>query len=385
MKKLFVLIGIVALCAGLLIYSFSGRQPQDADPTTVPTQETLPTGIPEPGQVRFVNPHPEQQALWETLAAEFSSQTGLTVTVLEASTYQSDSDQPTLFTLTDGDDLSQWADKCLDLSCTKGYSQLASWDLTLQSDAKVCGIPMDVECFALVYNAGLLAQAGYSRTDINCFEDLQTVVQSIAANSRDLGFSAFAAADLTGCFAGHLSNLKENLRPFWDLYIQNTTGSASGEGLNDLLSGKAVFYPAGTGDYEALAGLGDHQLGVLPLYTGGENEENGILHVEVQRYLCIRADAPEQDVQAALDFLSYLVHPRADGSVPIDDLGLLAPYRQATFAANRLETFFREELASGRACRNCISPTAPEGFAQALTAYGADPTDENWAKVMELL
>lgn len=385
MKRLFVLLGIGLLCAGLLLYSLTETSPQPKEPTTEPTAETE-TIVPSlPGQVRFVNEDPQQQAAWEKLAAEFTGRTGLEVTVIERSAYSAEVGEPTLFTLTDGDDLSQWGDVCLDLSCTAGYSQLASWELALQSDGKICGIAVDVECYGLAYNATLLAQAGYTRADIGSFEDLQTVVRSITANSKELGFAAFGAPDMDGTFTGHFSGLTGNLRVFCDLYINNTTQPAGGDGLSDLLGGEAVFYPAGTGDYESLAALGDHRLGFLPLYTGGEERDDGILHVQVHRYFCVRADAPEQDIEAALAFLSYLVHPREDGSVPLDDLGLLSPYRQTTFAANKLEVVFREEMAAGRACLNCAGLTAPEGLAQALIDYAAAPTDENWAKVAQLL
>ena len=380
MKKILVLLGIAVLCLGLLLYSFSGSQPsKPTESTTLPTDETEPPTLPPAGQVRFVCHDPDLQPVWEQLAAEFTKQTGLQMTVT------ANADTATLFTLTEEDDLTQWAPLCADLSCTDAYSQLASWDLVLQRDGKVCGIPADVECFGLVYNGALLAQAGYTNADINSFADLQRVVRSITANRAQLGFAAFAAPDLTGSFVGHLSGLGADLRPFWDLYIQNTNLTTQTNSLNDLLSGKAVFYPAATGDYEAIATLGDHQLEILPLYTGGENQENGILHVEVKRYFCVRADAAPEDQEAALTFLRYLVHPREDGTVPIDDLGLLAPYRQATFAGNKLEASFRAELASGRACKNCAAMTPKEGLAQALADYAAAPTDDNWAKVLELL
>lgn len=392
MKKLFVFLCIVILSLGLLLYNIPGEPPPEDAPSTAPSTETEPIAPVQPGQVQFINDEPERQAAWEAIAADFQKQTGIEVTIVQPVTYSIDLEKATLFTLTDEDDLTQWADQCYDLSCTQSYAQLASWNLVLQQEGKVCGIPADTECFGLVYNAELLAQAGYTSADINSFSDLKKAAQSITANSADLGFAAFAAPALNGSLTEHFPSLTGDLRAFWDLYIHNTTRSTDAlstltqaDGLADLLKGKAVFMPAGTGDYESLAALSDHQLAFMPLYTGGENEENGVLHVQVHSYFCIRSDAPDQDIQAALAFLSYLVHPAEDGTVPLDTLGLLAPYRQATFAGNKLETAFRKELTSGRTCLNCARPKAPDGLTQALIAYAADPTDENWNAVNNLL
>lgn len=386
MKKLFVLLGILLLCGGLLAYSLYQPKIQTPLPTSEPTEAEETTQPPPVGQVRFVNEDPSMQGAWEALAAEFTKQTGFAVTVIGDGVDPATVDAPTLFTLTDGDDLSRWEPVCLDLSCTEGYSQLASWDLALRIGGKVCGIPLESQAFGLVYNTALLAQAGYTRADISNFADLKTVVQAITANREELGAAAFAAMNIPNDdIVAHFVGLSGDPRDFWDLYMQNSTQITRGDGLSDFLSGKAVFYPASTGDYEKLSAMEDHKLGFLPLYSGGENAENGILHMEARRYFCVRADAEQQDVDAALAFLSYLVHPREDGTVPLDDLGIFAPYRQTTYAGNKLEALLREELASGRACRNCASIAVPNGLILALATYTAEPTDENWAKVMELM
>lgn len=409
MKKAIALIWIGVLCLALLLYSFAPPRPQEEEPTTLPTEETAaqtqpqtepPTQPqmqtepePQPAQVRFLNQDPVRQTAWERLAAEFTEQTGVPVTVISAAAKESDDadgELPTLFTLSGEAELEQWKDQCLDLSGSDAYAQLASWDLTLCSDGKVCGIAQSVEVFGLVYNSSLLARAGHTRADINGLESLKTVAEFITANSAELGFSAFASPNLKGSVAARLASLPGNMRAFWNLYITNTSGeignTSASDSLQEFLDGKAVFYLANIRDYGKLAPLGDHQLGILPLYIGAENEGKQSLCAAADSYWCVRNDAPEQDIQAALDFLRYLVHPRDDSTVPVDDLGLLAPYRQAVSANNVLETTLRSDLAAGKECLICTAVTTePEGLADALAAYAAAPTDENWKKVTLLL
>jgi hypothetical protein len=91
-------------------------------------------------------------------------------------------------------------------------------------------------------------------------------------------------------------------------------------------------------------------------------------------------------VQATLDFLNDLVRPRADGTVPVDDLQIIAPYRQATYASNPLERTLRTDLAAGKeyvVCKDDVTVSA--ALVDALSAYAVEPTDEKWAVVAAFL
>lgn len=387
MKKLITLLLLAGLCVGLLVYNIAFPTPNsgETEPATEPTAPTQPPV----GQVRIMNNDPDRQAAWEMLAEEYTSRTDVPVMVLTGT----EETQPTLFTVSGEEDLVQVQAQCLDLSDTEAYAQLASWDLTLTVDGKVCGIASEIEAFGLVCNASLLAQAGSTHTDIECFDDLKSVVEFITANSEDLGFSAFAKVDPTRNFPLRLASLTGDSRAFFDLFINNATCPPSemasvseDDAMNDFLTGKAVFYLARTGEHDKLSALGTEYLSILPVYLGGENEERQSLCAVGSSYWCVRNDAPEQDIQATLEFLDYLVQPRADGSVPIDDLQLLSPYRQATMASNVLEIALRSDLAAGKELLICKNVSQiPEGIAEALIAYAAEPTDENWAAVAAIL
>jgi hypothetical protein len=124
----------------------------------------------------------------------------------------------------------------------------------------------------------------------------------------------------------------------------------------------------------------------MPVYLGGEDEQRCGLCVTCDSYWCVRSDVDALDIQATLDFLHYLVHPCEDGTVPVDELELLAPYRQATYAANPLERTLRTDLAAGREYLVCEDEEkVPTGLPEALTIYATEPTDENWALVLSIL
>lgn len=388
MKNVITLLLLLGLCVGLLVYNFTLPEQESGETEPTVTEPITPTEPPT-GEVRILNNDPDQQTAWETLAADYTSQTGVPVTVLTSA----EEVQPTLFTISGEEELAAVQDQCVDLSGTAAYAQLASWDLALTADDKVCGIATEIEAFGLVCNASLLAKAGYTQTDIASFEDLKALAELITANSEDWGFSAFAKVDPTRNFPLQLAALTEDPRAFFDLFINNATcpptemaGVSEDDALEDFITGKAVFFLARTGDHDKLAALGSENLSILPVYLGGGAEERQSLCAVGTSYWCVRSDTPELDIQATLDFLDYLVQPREDGSVPVDDLGLLAPYRQATAASNILEIALRLELSSGKELMICKKVTQiSEGLDEALVAYAADPSDENWVAVMALM
>lgn len=388
MKKVITLLLLLGLCVGLLVYNFTLPKPENGETEPTVTEPITPTE-PLTGEVRILNKDPDLQTAWESVAADYTSRTGVLVTVLTAA----DEAQPTLFTVSGEEELAAVQDQCADLSGTAAYAQLASWDLALTADDKVCGIAAEIEAFGLVCNATLLAKAGYTQTDIASFEDLKALTELITANSEDWGFSAFAKVDPTQNFPLQLASLTEDPRAFFDLFINNATcppaeiaGVSEADAMDDFINGKAVFYLARTGDHDQLAALGSENLSILPVYLGGGAEERQSLCAAATSYWCVRGDASEQDVQATLDFLDYLVQPRENGNVPVDDLGLLAPYRQASAASNILEIAFRLDLSAGKELMICKKVSQiPEGLDEALIAYAADPSDENWVAVMALM
>lgn len=384
MKKWMTTLLLLGLCFALAACGMrSVDEGQNADPRITTAAATEPPV----GQVRILNTDPQLQTVWETLAAEYSELTGADVQVLS----EEDDAAPTLLQVADE---SQLPESCVDLSETAAYAQLASWNLALQDEeGRVCAIASEIEVFGLVYNSTLLAKTSHTRADIQSFQNLTDVVYAITDRKQQLGFSAFVRALPDERLALQLSSVIKDARSLIDLIVNNATcdpltlsESTQPDALQDFLDGKAVFFLAGSSEHETLAAIGTENMGVLPVYMGMENEENQSLCVAARGYWCIDKNASELDVQATVDFLNFLVQPGADGTVPVDDLGRMAPYRRAAYVSNILESSFRSDIAAGKEPVVCQpAERIPDGMKDALAAYMADPSDQNWEAIVTLM
>lgn len=380
MRKWITMLLLLVMCFVLAACGvFAGDQTESSEPQTTATE-------PPVGQVRILNKDPQLQTAWETLAAEYSELSGADVQVLSGE----DDATPTLLQVADE---TQLPESCVDLSDTAALAQLASWSLTLRDDAgRVCAIASEIEIFGLVYNSTLLAKTSHTRADIQSFEDLTEVVYAITDRKQKLGFSAFTRVVPNEHLALQLAPVITEARNLVDLIINNTTAdplaleeNTQPDALQDFLNGKAVFFLAGSREHETLAAIGTENMGVMPVYMGMENEETQSLCVTAHSYWCVDQSATELDVQATVDFLNFLVQPRADGTVPVDDFGRVTPYRQAVYVSNMLESVFRSDLAAGREPLVYRRGPVPDGLVEALVAYAGNPSDQNWEAVVTLM
>lgn len=383
MKKILALIWVGILCLGLLLSALWGKEPQGlATPDTAtpeqPAQQAMKVCTPDtpeaPQEVvrlQFLNGQPVLQLIYDQLAQEFWQKTGIRVET--SSNGDPEGPQPVLFSVDDASRLS--GQNCLDLSDTVACANLADGGFTLTRDGQVLGIASEAEPFGLIFNTALLARAGHTAADIDSFSHLKAVAEYITAHREDLGFGAFAAPDSENRFADLLSRLPVDIRPLWDLYSQNRAEAE-----------QSVFCLGTLSDMKRMSAGGSLQLEMLPLYTGAAEEHTQGLYCFGTHYWCVRADAPQEEIDGALAFLNFLVSPRTDGTVPVDDLGILAPYRQAAYSQNAVERRFRSDIAQGKTLNVCGAlEKAPDGFSWALRTYAAAPTDENWAEVQRIL
>ena len=121
------------------------------------------------GKVYYLNFKPEQDEAWQNLAAKYTEETGVPVTVVTAAsgqyetTLQSEmakSDAPTLFQVNGPVGLKNWKDYCYDLSGSDIYSQLTSDAYTVKDGDAVDGIAYVIESYGLIVNKTLLEKAG---------------------------------------------------------------------------------------------------------------------------------------------------------------------------------------------------------------------------------
>lgn len=381
-KRILAVLCLAALAMGCVA---CGNNPEPAPAsTTASTTTAAPTTVPK-GHVRYINPNPAMQEAWEGIAADFFAKTGIPVTIIPAA--EASGITPTLFTVDDEVQLAEVAEICLDLAGVNATRHLVNWDMTLYEGNKMCGLPLEIEGYGLIYNDELLRKVGITAADITSFAKLTEVVNNIAANTS-LKFEPFACVDINSAAISLLGTMGGDIRPFWDLYTTNTACkniTADDDGpTEEIAGGEAVFCIGSTKEFEMLSVMSEGNLNIMPLYIGMEGEQNRGLCVRVENYLCVRSDVAQIDIDATLEFLDYLTHHENSG-IPLDKLEILTPYAKASYAASPLEKTLRAQIAAASTMLVFSQVAEPEGLADALLTYTADPTDENWALVSEIL
>ena len=409
MKKVLAL-GLVAMMSAAV---FAGCGSSNGD-----TSEGGSTADGASGQVYYLNFKPEADEAWQEIAAQYTEETGVPVTVITAAsgTYEETlsseiikDEAPTLFQVNGPVGLANWKDYCYDLRGSSLYDELTSDSYALYDGDAVAGIAYVIESYGIIVNTELLSQAGYTLDDITSFNDLKKVAEDITARSSELGFSAFTSAGMDGSsdwrFKTHLANLPiyfeyqdkgidstdaiegtylDNYKAIWDLYINNATcapselaGKTGDDAENEFATGEAVFYQNGSWEYANLTGKGmtDDQLAMIPIYIGAGDEANQGLCTGTENYWCVNADASEEDIQATIDFLTWMVTSDAGTKMLSEQIGVI-PFKNAADTTNLFVLNDRDYTDNGKTPVSWNFTTMPSeewknGVGSALTAYAA--------------
>ena len=224
-------------------------------------------------------------------------------------------------------------------------------------------------------------------SEINNFDTLKAVADDIQAKKDELGIEgAFTSAGMDSSsdwrFKTHLANLPiyyeykadgitstpaikgtylDNYKQIWDLYLTDSTveptmiGSMTGEDASsEFALGEAVFYQNGTWAYNDIKGneVADEDLGMLPIYIGVEGEEDQGLCTGSENYWCVNKNASEEDIQATLDFLSWVIESDEGRTSLSQDMGFVTPFdtfdEDAYKASNPLVDAANEYIAAGK-------------------------------------
>lgn len=382
------------------------------------------------GRVYYLNFKPEQDAQWQALAKAYTEETGVQVDVLTAAsgTYETTlasemakSDAPTLFQVNGPVGLANWKDYCYDMAdsaVVKEVDPTFESISVLKEGSTVYGVAYVVETYGLIVNTKLLGEAGYKVEDIKDFASFKAIVEDITSKKATLGFSAFTSAGMDGSsdwrFKTHLANLPiyyeykadgisstdaikgtylDNYRAIWDLYINNATcepgilSSKTGDDARaEFKSSQAVFYQNGTWEYNDLKDLGDENLTMIPIYIGCEGEENQGLCTGTENFWCVNKNAAEEDIQATLDFLEWVVTSDKGTTALADEMGFFSPFKKAKETTNPFVKLGSDMIAAGKTPVDWCFASMPSeewknGVGSALTAYASDPSDTTWEAV----
>lgn len=329
------------------------------------------------GKVYYLNFKPEQADQWVALAEKYTEETGVEVEVQTAAsgTYESQlkaemakNEAPTLFQVNGPVGLATWKDYCYDLADSQIYKDLSSDDYALKDGDSVMGIAYVIETYGIIYNKALLNDYFAlddaeikSIDELNSFDALKKVADGIQAHKDDLGVQgAFTSAGMDSSsdwrFKTHLANLPiyyeykadgidstdaikgtylDNYKNIWDLYTTDATCEASmlssktGEdAASEFALGEAVFYQNGTWAYNDIKDMevADEDMGMLPIYIGGEGEENQGLCTGSENYWCVNKNASEEDIQATLDFMAWVVESDEGRDSLANEMGFVTPF-----------------------------------------------------------
>ena len=420
-KKTLSLTLAAAMTAGLLVGCGGGAASSStaaASSEAVASSEAAPAAA---GKVYYLNFKPEQDEAWQKLAAKYTEETGVPVTVVTAASGQYEttlmsemakSDAPTLFQVNGPVGLASWKDYCYDLSGTPFAGELTSDTYSLKDGDATLGIGYVIESYGLITNKTLLEKAGYKAEDIKSFDDLKKVAEDITARKDELGFAAFTSAGMDGSsdwrFKTHLANLPiyfeyqadgisstdaikgtylDNYKNIFDLYINNSTcdpaelaGKTGDDSRNEFLNNEAVFFQNGSWEYNNLVGedkpFTDDDLTMLPIYIGVGDEANQGLCTGTENYWCVNKEANAEDIQATLDFMYWCVTSEEGTTAMANDMGFVIPFKKAVESPNLFVKVDNAMTAAGKTPVAWNFSTMPSenwknGVGSALTAYAA--------------
>lgn len=352
--------------------------------TTAPAADTA-TEAPaeEPaaaGSVYYLNFKPESDEAWQALAETYTKQTGVPVTVVTAASGTYDqtltsemdkSEAPTMFQVGNPGAVATWGEYCLDLTGTDVYNEMTTHAFDqVGDDGFTYSIGYCYECYGIIVNKALLEQAGHSIDEIKDFESLKAVADDIHARAGELGFDAFSSAGLDGSsswrFSGHLANMPlyyefrddgitaqpetikgtylDNFKMVWDLYTTDsaTTGAdlltSTGDASEaEFGEGKAVFFQNGSWEYASLIGekfnMDPANLQMIPIYGGVEGETDAGLCSGTENCWAVNCEADEEDIQATLDFMKWVVTSDEGTTMLAEEFGP-CPFKSAKTPEN---------------------------------------------------
>lgn len=436
MKKKLVSLMLVVSMAGALLAG-CGDDSADNDTKVDGTEAGGDDTAEAKGQVYYLNFKPEQDQQWQDLAKAYTEETGVPVNVVTAAsgTYEEQlksemakSEAPTLFQVNGPVGLATWKDYCYDFAGSDVYSHLKSDDFALKEGDSVLGIAYVIETYGLIYNkTALEAYCGLENAvvdsvdKINSFDTLKAVADDIQARASEVaeasGFdiqSAFTSAGMDSSsdwrFKTHLANLPiyyeyeadgigsteaikgtylDNYKAIWDLYVADgpcegsmLAAKTGDDATAEFGLGNAVFYQNGTWAYGDIINSGvltDDDLGMMPIYIGVDGEENQGLCTGSENYWCVNKNASEDDIQATLDFLNWVITSDTGRDCVANEMGFATPFD--TFddgytAANPFLDDANKYIADGKTPVKWCFTTMPSetwknNVGSALTAYAS--------------
>ena len=416
------------LVAAMAVTAFAGCGNNGDDGSTQATGKADKTAS---GKVYMLNFKPETDEAWKALAETYTDQTGVEVNILTAAdgqyntTLQSEmskSDMPTIFTVGNTTAAQTWNDYTYDLKDTDLYNHLTDKSLVINYDNKVAGVANCYECYGIIFNKTILE--GYCGMDgavvksvdeINNFDTLKKVADDINSRVDEINDAlgtdlteAFASAGLddgsSWRFSGHLANMPlyyefkddgcdltageaeitgkylDNFKNVWDMYVSDsaadpkTLNSGALNAESEFGMGEAVFYQNGDWEYANLTNPDNgytvtaEDLSMMPIYFGVDDANEGLC-VGTENYWAVNKKAPQEDIDATLEFLNWVITSDEGRDAITNQMGLAAPFD--TFTGD-----YETKNAFAQASNKLMS----DGKTSVAWSFNATPNVDDWRK-----
>jgi raffinose/stachyose/melibiose transport system substrate-binding protein len=192
----------------------------------------------------------------------------------------------------------------------------------------------------------------------------------------------------------------DNYKDLWDLYITDSTCSPAvlssklaDDAESEFGMENAVFFQNGTWEYGNLTNEDNgylvtaDDLAMMPIYIGVDGEENQGLCTGSENYWCVNKEASEEDIQATLDFLEWVITSDTGRDCVANDMGFTTPFDTFTdeyVADNVFIQQANDYIADGKTpvawdFATIPSETWKDNLASALIEYSQGTQD--WSAV----
>ena len=251
--------------------------------------------------------------------------------------------------------------------------------------------------------------------EINNFDTLKKVADDI--NSRVDEINEALGTDLTEAFAsaglddgsswrfsGHLANMPlyyefkddgcdltageaeitgkylDNFKNVWDMYVSDsaadpkTLNSGALNAESEFGMGEAVFYQNGDWEYANLTNPDNgytvtaEDLSMMPIYFGVDDANEGLC-VGTENYWAVNKKAPQEDIDATLEFLNWVITSDEGRDAITNQMGLTAPFD--TFTGD-----YETKNAFAQASNKLMS----DGKTSVAWSFNATPNVDDWRK-----
>ncbi|MED4852535.1 ABC transporter substrate-binding protein [Caldifermentibacillus hisashii] len=285
----------------------------------------------------------------EALAKEYEKETGVKVEIwgttgddyFQQLQIKLNSDQgPSIFTLEGLRQAQKLKSYVADLSDAEFVANIAP-KMELKMDDKVVGLPYGVEGFGIVYNKDLVKPE-----DVKDYDSFVSTLQSL----KKQGINPFGLSQEAYFLIGHMSNypfsLQEDNYAFIDKmeagdvtmaetpefkefskfmeaireYSNSPLDVTYDEEIGDFATGKTAMIHQGNWAATMLADYDlDFEVGMMPFPLAGNDK----LAVGVGAYWAVNGTKDDAEVQAAVDFLNWMVSSETGQKYIVEEFGFV--------------------------------------------------------------